>query len=318
MGRQNRPNSLSEERGESRTITFNNTLNYTKTFNDKHDVSLLVGTEYIDNFSSSIGASRARFDITDPTFRYIDFGGTEADLWNGGSASEWTLFSLFGSATYVYDDKYMVTSNIRADASSRFSEKNRWGYFPSISVGWKISDESFLKDVSWLSNLKLRAGWGKLGNQEIDNYAFLTLISQTDGKVVVNRYGNEDLKWESSESTNIGVDIGLFNNKLAISAEYFEKNTTDILLPIGLPSIVGDVAPTIVNAGEVSNKGFELSVNYRNSDNEFKYGINANMGTLINKVEKLHPNVPNLIGQVTRTEVGQSLNAFYGYKMVGI
>tara|TARA_R110002096_G_scaffold103510_1_gene227861 strand:- start:22519 stop:25572 length:3054 start_codon:yes stop_codon:yes gene_type:complete len=318
LGRQNRPNSLSEERGESRTITFNNTLNYTKTFNDKHDVSLLVGTEYIDNFSSSIGASRARFDITDPTFRYIDFGGTEADLWNGGSASEWTLFSLFGSATYVYDDKYMVTSNIRADASSRFSEKNRWGYFPSISVGWKISDESFLKDVSWLSNLKLRAGWGKLGNQEIDNYAFLTLISQTDGKVVVNRYGNEDLKWESSESTNIGVDIGLFNNKLAISAEYFEKNTTDILLPIGLPSIVGDVAPTIVNAGEVSNKGFELSVNYRNSDNEFKYGINANMGTLINKVEKLHPNVPNLIGQVTRTEVGQSLNAFYGYKMVGI
>tara|TARA_R110002033_G_scaffold170629_1_gene213588 strand:+ start:35 stop:958 length:924 start_codon:yes stop_codon:yes gene_type:complete len=105
---------------------------------------------------------------------------------------------------------------------------------------------------------------------------------------------------------------------LAISAEYFVKNTSDILLPIGLPSIVGNVAPTIVNAGEVSNKGFELSLNYRNSDKEFKYGINANLGTLINKVEKLHPNVPNLIGQVTRTEVGQSLNAYYGYKMIGI
>jgi TonB-linked SusC/RagA family outer membrane protein len=175
-----------------------------------------------------------------------------------------------------------------------------------------------MKDVNWISNLKLRAGWGKLGNQEIDNYAFLTLISQTDGKVVVNRYGNEDLKWESSESTNIGVDLGLLDNKLAISAEYFVKNTTDILLPIGLPSIVGDVAPTIVNAGEVSNKGFELTVNYRNSANEFKYSVNGNLGTLINNVEKLHPTVPNIIGNVTRTEVGHSLNAYYGYNMAGI
>ncbi len=318
LGRQNRPNNLNEERGESRTITFNNTLNYTKIFNDKHDLSLLAGTEFIDNYSSSIGASRARFDITDDTFRYIDYGGTSADLWNGGSASEWSLFSLFGSASYVFSDKYMVTANMRADASSRFSEKNRWGYFPSVSAGWKISDEDFMKDVNWISNLKLRTGWGKLGNQEIDNYAFLTLISQTDGKVVVNRYGNEDLKWESSASTNIGVDLGLLNNKLAITAEYFVKNTTDILLPIGLPSIVGNVAPTIVNAGEVSNKGFELSVNYRNSDKEFKYSVNANLGTLTNNVEKLHPNVPSLIGQVTKTEVGQSLNAYYGYKMVGI
>ncbi|UMB54188.1 TonB-dependent receptor [Lutibacter sp. A64] len=318
LGRQNRPNSLNEERGETRTITFNNTLNYVKNINDFHDVSFLVGTEFIDNYSSSVGASRARFAITEETFRYIDYGGTEVDLWNGGSASEWSLFSLFGSASYVFNDKYMVTANVRADASSRFSEKNRWGYFPSVSAGWKISDEDFLKDVKWLSNLKLRAGWGKLGNQEIDNYAFLTLISQTDGKVVVNRYGNEDLKWESSESTNIGVDVGLMDNKLAISAEYFVKNTSDILLPIGLPSIVGNVAPTIVNAGEVSNKGFELSLNYRESSNEFKYSVNANIGTLTNNVEKLHPNVPNLIGSVTRTEVGQSLNAYYGYKMIGI
>lgn len=318
LGRQNRPNSLNEERGEARTITFNNTLNYAKTFNDLHDISVLAGTEFIENYSSSIGASRARFAITDDTFRYLDYGGSEVDLWNSGSASEWALFSLFSSATYVFNGKYMVTGNLRADASSRFSEKNRWGYFPSVSAGWKISDENFLSDADWLSNLKLRAGYGKLGNQEIDDYAFLTLISQTDGKVVVNRYGNEDLKWESSAQTNIGVDLGLFNNKVAVSAEYFEKNTTDILLPIGLPSIVGNVAPTIVNAGEVSNKGFELSLNYRNYDNEFKYSINGNLATLKNNVEKLHPNVPNLIGNVTRTEVGHPLNAYYGYKMVGI
>lgn len=318
LGRQNRPNSLNEERGEAFTVTFNNTLNYLKTIGDKHDVSALIGTEYIENYTSSIGASRSRFANTEDTFRYLDYGGSEVDLWNSGSASEWALFSLFGSSSYVFDNKYMVTGNLRADASSRFSENNRWGIFPSVSAGWKISEENFLAGADWLSNLKLRASWGKLGNQEIDNYAYLTLISQVDGKVVVNRYGNEDLKWESSTQKNIGVDIGLFKNKLALSAEYFEKNTTDILLPIGLPNIVGDVAPTIINAGEVSNKGFELSVNYRNADHEFKYGVNINMATLTNNVEKLHPNVPNLIGQVTRTQPGQPLNAFYGYKMDGI
>ncbi len=318
LGRQNRPNNLNEERGESRTVTFNNTLNYVKTLNDKHDISVLIGTEYIDNFDSSIGASRSRFDITDDTFRYMDYGGTEADLWNGGSASEWALFSLFGSGSYVLENKYMLTANIRADASSRFSDNNRWGYFPSISAGWKLSDENFLKNVTWLSNLKLRAGWGKLGNQEIDNYAYLTLISQIDGKVVVNRYGNPDLKWESSESTNIGFDAGFLKNKLIFSAEYFVKNTSDILLPIGLPNIVGDVSPTIVNAGEVSNKGFEFSLNVRNSNNEFKYNFNATLGTITNNVEKLHPNVPRLVGQVTRTEVGEALNSYYGFKMVGI
>jgi len=318
LGRQNRPNSLNEERGETRTITFNNTLNYAKTFNDLHDISVLVGTEYIDNYSSSIGASRSRFAITDNTFRYLDYGGSTIDLWNSGSASEWALFSLFSSATYVFDGKYMITGNLRADASSRFSKNNRWGYFPSVSIGWKISDENFLSDVDWLSNLKLRAGYGELGNQEIDNYAFLTLISQVDGKVVITRYGNDNLKWESSAQTNFGLDLGLFNNKIAISAEYFEKSTTDILLPIGLPSIVGDVSPTIVNAGEVRNKGFELSLNYRNYDNQIKYSINGNLATLKNNVEKLHPNVPNIIGNVTRTEVGHPLNAFYGYKMIGI
>ncbi len=318
LGRRNRPNNLSEERGEARTITFNNTLNYTKTFNDKHDLNVMIGTEYIENYTSSIGASRARFPYTDDGYRYLDYGGSDINLWNSGSASEWSLFSLFSSVSYVYDYKYMVTANFRADASSRFSENNRWGYFPSVSAGWKINQEDFLNDVDWLSNLKLRASWGQLGNQEIDDYAYLTLVSQVDGIVKVNRFGNPDLKWESSTQSNIGIDLGMFNNKLAFTAEYFEKNTTDILLPIGLPSVVGDVSPTILNAGEVSNKGYEFTVNYRNSEHEFKYSINANLATLTNNVEKLHSNLPNITSDITRTEVGNVLNAYYGYRMVGI
>ncbi len=318
LGRRNRPNNLNESRGEAFTYTFNNTLNYIKNFNDQHDFNAMIGTEYIVNYASSIGASRRRYTTSDETFRYIDYGGPDLDIWNSGTASEWALFSYFGSASYVLDNKYMVTANFRADASSRFSENNRWGYFPSISAGWKISDESFLDNVDWLSNLKLRASWGKLGNQEIDDYAYLTLVSQTEGKVIINRYGNPDLKWETSTQSNIGIDFGLFNNKLAMSVEYFGINTTDILLPIGLPSVVGNVEPTILNAGEVSNKGFEFTLNYRNSDNEFKYSINANLATLTNNVEKLHPNLPSIVGNVTRTEVGQPLNAYYGYTMIGI
>lgn len=318
LGRQNRPNSLNESRGEAFTLTFNNTLNYKTLIGNKHDLGALVGVEFISNHASSIGASRARFPYYTEEFRYLDYGGTELDLWNSGSASEWALFSYFGSASYSYDNKYMLTANLRADASSRFAENNQWGYFPSVSAGWNISDEVFLRQVDWLSNLKLRASWGILGNQEIDNYTYLTLISQENGIVKTNRFGNPDLKWESSQQTNFGLDLGLFQNKLNFSVEYFDKLTSDILLPIGLPSIVGNVAPTIVNAGEVRNKGLEFSVNYQNSDRDFKYSINANLASLDNEVEKLHPNLPNLVGPVTRTTVGQPLNAYYGYRMEGI
>ena len=317
LGRQNRPNGLNEERGEALTFTWNNTLNYQKT-TDLHSVNALVGSEFITSYESGISSSRRRYDFDSEKFRYVDFGSTELDLWNGGSGSEWSLMSYFASATYVYDSKYMMTANIRADASSRFAENNQWGYFPSVSVGWKISEETFMDSFEWLSDLKIRASVGQLGNQEIDNYAYLTLIRKDGDKYLISRYGNSDLKWETTTQQNYGLDVGLFNNKLYFIFDYFQKNTTDILLPISLPSIVGDVQPTIVNAGEVSNEGLELSVSFRNSEKNFKYNVNANIATVKNRVEKMHPNLPNIIGQVTRTAVGQPLNSYYGYVFEGI
>src|SRR5690606_3401265 len=195
----------------------------------------------------------------------------------------------FASVTYDYKTKYMLTANVRADASSRFAKNNQWGFFPSLSVGWKISEEVFMQDQRWLSDLKLRASIGQLGNQEIDNYAYLTLIRKDGDKYLVSRYGNPDLKWETTQQYNLGLDFGVLNNQLYFSAEYFQKNTTDILLPISLPKFVGDVQPTIVNAGEVSNKGFEFGVTFRKSLQDFKYNINANIATVSNQVEKLHP-----------------------------
>jgi TonB-dependent starch-binding outer membrane protein SusC len=316
FGRQNRPTGLNEDRGQETTVTWNNTLNYAKN-TQKTGFTALAGTEYITNYSSSLGGSRQRYDFSSAPFQYLNYGGTTNQN-TGGSASEWALFSLFSSATYSLDSRYLATATIRADASSRFAENNQWGYFPSVSAGWNISNEKFMKDVSWVSDLKLRGSVGKLGNQEIDNYAFLTLLRRSGDQYLISRYGNPDLKWETTTQKNIGVDMGLLNSKLYLSVDYFKKLTSDILLPISLPSIVGNVSPTIVNAGEVSNKGFEVAADYRNNAGAFKYSVTANAATVKNNVEKLHPNLPSISGDVYKTTVGQPLGAFYGYKMEGI
>jgi TonB-linked SusC/RagA family outer membrane protein len=315
-GRQNRPTGLNEDRGQETTITWNNTLNYSKEL-QRHEISALAGSEYITNYGASMVGSRQRFDYVRDNFQYLDNGGT-IDQSTGGSAAEWRLFSLFGSATYVFDTRYMITANLRADASSRFAVNHQWGYFPSVSVGWRMSNERFMQNVGWISDLKLRASTGKLGNQEIDNYAFLTLLRRQGDQFLVSRYGNPDLKWETTSQQDIGADVGLLNNTLYLSLDYFVKRTSDILLPISLPSIVGNVAPTIVNAGEVTNKGFEVALNFTNTRGPLRYGINANAGTVTNRVDKLHPNLPNIIGDVYKTEVGHPLGAFFGYVMEGI
>ncbi len=316
-GRQNKPNSLSEDRNEDFTLTWNNTLNYEKKIG-AHSINALVGTEYISNHESSLSASRNRYDFTTANFQYINFGNTTLDLTNGGTGTEWALFSLFGSATYSYNDKYMVTANLRADASSRFSSKNRWGYFPSVSGGWNMAKEDFMKDISWLSDLRVRGSVGELGNQEIDNYSYLTLLKKDGDKYLISRYGNPDLKWESTKQTDFGVDLGVFSNRLYFSADYFIKKTSNILLPISLPSIAGNVLPTIINAGEIQNKGFEFALTYKNNDHAFKYSVSANAAFLKNMVEKLYPNLPSIVGDVTRTEAGHPLNSYYGYVMDGI
>jgi TonB-linked SusC/RagA family outer membrane protein len=317
-GRQNRPTNLNEDRGQETTITWNNTLNYSKKIN-KHSFSALVGSEFITNYSSSIGASRARFDYTTSAFQYIDFGGTQLDVWNGGGASQWALFSLFGSVNYNFDNRFFATASLREDASSQFAKNNQEALFPSVSAGWRISQEKFMQNVNWISDLKLRASTGKLGNQSgLNNYNSLTTYRRLGDQYVISRYGNPDLKWETTQQDNIGLDLGLFKNKVYITADYFKKTTSDILLPLSLPSLVGDVQATMVNAGIVTNKGFELAISYKNDDHAFRYNVNANMATVSNMVNRLHPNLPSITGAVTKTEAGHPLNAYYGYQMTGI
>ena len=325
LGRNNRPNSLNESRGENITFTWSNTLNYVKTFNDSHSLNFLVGTEWIKNKEAGIGGARSNFDNTTDPYRYLDFGGIgSATLpypYSSGTESRWSLLSFFGSGTYGYKGRYFATATLRADASSRFGPNNKWGYFPSVAANWNIINEAFMQDVDWLSNLKFRASWGVNGNQEIPNNAFQTFVTTNANGTEVIRYGNPDLKWETTAQTNFGIDVGLLANKLSFSVDYFKKETDDILLTLGLPGVsVGNIQATYINAGSVTNEGFEFFLNFQDNDNEFKYGINANLATLTNEVTGLHSNVRLLENNFanTRTVVGQPINAYYGYQFEGI
>lgn len=320
MGRNNKPNNLDENRGQMMTFTISNTLNYAKVFNEKHNVNFLLGTENISSKSSAIGGSRQNFNKSTSGFQYLDYGSL-TNIYNSGSATGFDLVSFFASGTYGFDARYFLTATLRADGSSRFGPNNKWGYFPSASAGWLLSNEDFMKDVSWISNFKLRGSWGKAGNQEIPNNAYETLVSEAGGIVNIVRYGNPDIKWETTTQTNIGLDFGILKNRFSFSADYFVKKTDDILLTVGLPAVaVGVIDRTYVNAGEVTNKGFELGLNFQNSDHKFKYNVNANMATLTNKVNKLQEFVKNINNDAThtRTEAGQPINSYYGLVFDGI
>ncbi|RZJ66316.1 MAG: TonB-dependent receptor [Flavobacterium sp.] len=323
LGRNNLPNNLSENRGQDVTFTWSNTLNYVKTIGD-HDINALIGTEYITNSSETIGGTRSYYDITLNPFLYLDYGSVGSDQiarpYSGGSGSGWTLFSYFATATYGYKNKLFATGTMRADASSRFGPNNKWGYFPSVSANYILSNESFMKEVSWLSNLKLRASYGKNGNQEIPNYAYQALYINTENGPQLTRFGNDDVQWETTTQTNFGVDFGFFKNKLTFSADYFFKKTDDILLTVTPPGTLGSYAATYINSGAVENKGFEFFLGYQNNDNEFKYGVSANLATLKNEVTKLYTYVNNIEDNInyTRTVVGQPIASYYGYQFDGI
>ncbi len=320
QGRNNRPNNLDENFGQAMTFTFTNTLNYTKTINSRHAINALIGTENISSKTSGIGGSRQNFDNSTGPFRYLDYG-SDLNKSSAGSATEWSLISFFASANYAFDNKYFLSGTMRADGSSRFGPNNKWGYFPSVSAGWRISQEDFMKDVSWINDLKLRASWGQAGNQEIPDHAYETLVTKVGGVVNTIRYGNPDIQWETTSQTDIGLDLTILHNRVIISADYFDKTTDDILLSVGLPAVsVGVIQSTYVNAGQVRNKGFEFGIGYVNNDHAFKYSVNGNFATVTNRVNKLQQFVKNIIddGTHTRTEVGQPISSYYGLIFDGI
>lgn len=316
---------------------WDNTLTYTKEFNN-HDLSVVAGTSGQKENFESFSANRQGFPEGDPRgLRFLNFGSQGSDLVSG-TAGTATLFSYFGRLTYDYKDKYLLTATLRRDGSSRFTDGNRIGTFPSASAGWNISNENFLKDSDLVTNLKLRASWGEVGNQDVGSfYPYVTTVGFGNifnyvfsGQLVpgaaVQTLGNPDLTWETTEMKNFGLDLGFLNDRINFSADYFINDTRDILLQVPLPQLIGQVESPNVNAGSVRNSGLELLLSYNSlGDQDFNYSISANASFISNEVTGLST-APEIIGTndlrgsdpVSRVIVGEPIGSYFGYVTDGI
>ena len=311
----------------------------------KHRGDAMIGMELNREDDTWFSGKKYDYAVLNPDYMWPDSGVGESEAY--GSGGGYTLVSFFGKVNYTFDDRYMASFTIRRDGSSRFGKNNRYGTFPSISAGWRINQEGFLKDVSWIDNLKIRASWGQTGNQEISNIARYTLyesnygaarfggqsygtsydIAGTNGGQTLasgfkrNQLGNDDLKWETTTQTNIGFDFGLFGNSLYGSFEWYHKKTTDILVYMPGIGVMGEGSSQWINAGEMLNKGVELNVGYRGEIGHFSYDISGNIGNYRNEVTKIPETIAangTFGGNGVKSVVGHPMGAQVGYFYDGI
>ncbi|WP_183565947.1 TonB-dependent receptor [Mucilaginibacter sp. SP1R1] len=298
-------------------------LRYVKTFG-KHSLNALAGYSQEEFDSNSVSAYRSGF--VNNTQQEIALGDASTQT-NNSSANALGLESFFGRLGYSYADKYLFEANIRRDGSSRFAKGNQWGAFPSFSAGWRLGQEDFMKGISWLSNLKIRGSWGKLGNQNINSrYASSQVLSSGQNYslggtlapgVAMTSLANVNTTWETTTQTNIGVDASLFNN-FTITADYFWKYTDNILLQVPIPITMGAYAPPFQNVGKVKNQGIEFMASYKKVfDNQMKLNVTMNISHITNKVTDLYGTSPIINGVKALVE-GSPVNAFYGYKVAGL
>ncbi len=311
----------------------------------KHRGDALLGVELNREDDMSFSGKRYDYVRMDKNYMWPNAGVGEQEA--KGYGEGYTLTSFFGKLNYTFDDKYIASFTLRHDGSSRFGKNNRYGNFPSVSAGWRINQENFMKDVSWIDNLKVRASWGQTGNQEIANLARYTLyvsdygeagfggqsygtsydIAGTGGGQILpsgfkrSQLGNDDLKWETTTQTNLGFDFGFFRNALYGSFEWYHKKTKDIL--VNMPGIgaMGESTNQYVNAGEMVNKGVEFNVGYRGKISQLNYDLSGNIGTYRNKITKLPETIAakgTFGGNGVESVVGHPMGAQVGYVFDGI
>ena len=331
-------NSLTEQNQEFLNWTWTNTLNYIRGFG-KHTINVLAGTEAVRNLGKGSETSVTGFLFETPEF-YTLTTGSGTPVVNFAFDQESTLSSIFGSVNYQYDDKYFVTATVRSDQSSNFAPENTTDLFPSISVGWVLSNEDFFNKGGIVDHLKFKASWGQLGNQNVPtanpalNISQLSIANgnypfngQLTTGAILGSVGNPNLTWETSETTNFGVEVGLFNSGLFFSAEYFRIETEDLIaqdLSV-INDLAIDAAAPFVNVGSVENTGFDFSLGYGNDTKSgFSYGIDATLSTFSNEVTDLVSafqvgnGIPFAGTSANRTQVGQPIGSFFGRVVDGI
>uniref|UniRef100_S0DFS7 Putative TonB-dependent receptor family protein n=1 Tax=termite gut metagenome TaxID=433724 RepID=S0DFS7_9ZZZZ len=322
---------------------WENFANYLRSFG-KHEVNAMVGMSFQkaqSNYTNgSLTANGEHAILKDnPLFGWLNYASASATRNVGGEETFTTKNSYFGRVSYNYDNRYFLQASLRADAAdlAYLPKSNRWGYFPAVSAGWDISNEKFMTSThGWLSQLKLRASWGQNGSlAALGGYVYSTDMSSAGNYPFVggNNYilgarpatmGNDELRWETSEQFDIGVDARFFNNRLSLSADYYEKRTKDLLVNGTTPSLSIGGTASAINAGNVLNKGFELELGWQDRRGDFRYGVNAVMATLNNKVTYLDKSLTRIEGARFHTygisyfEQGHPVYYFRGYKLDGI
>ncbi|WP_165748668.1 SusC/RagA family TonB-linked outer membrane protein [Cellulophaga sp. Z1A5H] len=332
---QNRPfNSYNLVRSENKVSVWSNTLNYRTTINQKHSINALLGHESQKSDYNNVIASRSNIPegVDNPT---LGAGAVDTST-NGGGISSSSLLSYFGRLNYNYDERYLFTGTYRIDGSSRFGENNRFAQFPSLALAWNIKNEDFFKNEA-INQFKFRVGWGETGNQNIPNSAIFSTLSTSENYLLGNdettvvglaplRPGNPDLKWETTTTTNVGLDLGFLENAITFTADYFIKTTSDMLLESPILQTSGYSLNPTINAGEIENKGFEFSANYKKSINDFFFSVGGNISIIDNNVVSLASEgssistgvAGNGYSNISRTEAGRSIASFYGLEAIGL
>ena len=326
----------------TKTWNWTNTLEYKKSIG-AHDITLMASTEANNSKYYQTTARRNGYPLRDPNFMDLTTGTAEQT--NGSNRWEWAMFSVFGRVNYMYSNKYLVELVVRRDGSSRFAAGNKYGTFPAFSLGWVLSRESFMAPTrSWLEQLKLRGGYGIVGNDRMDNYNSYTTyqfqynatqgtyypLSGSNTSTTIgyrqNSLGNTDVKWETTHTTNVGIDLALTMG-LTATIDVYSRRTTDMLFPKAIPQTMGNVTAPSLNVGEMLNTGFELDLGYRGTamNRELRYSVSVNVSHYKNEIVRLSGNDKEFIegadlrqSRYTRTEKGRAFPEFFGYIVDGI
>lgn len=325
------PNELDEYFNQNSYYTVQGLADYNKKFN-KHEIGLLIGYSFEDYDRENLFASRDNFPGNDLTV--LDVGSPDNQR-ASGSGSETTLESQFARLKYNYDKKYLIEGVVRRDGSSRFPTNNKYAIFPSVAVGWRIGEEDFIKNnYDWINELKLKASWGVLGNQNISDYPYQNTLNASSSYaysfggniaqgVAISTIKDNNLKWESTRTKDIGLEVGLFKNRLNFSATYYDRYTYDILYsPATSVSSVLGFGISEQNTGELKNTGWEFTLNHRNTIGDFSYNIGGNFSIVNNEVLSLgvgNIDQPNgLVGNGSSLFVGYPMQLYYGYEADGL
>jgi len=329
----NSPISLAESTNNDLNYNWTNTATYDLNFK-KNAFTFLAGTEIIKQDQQGIGASRTSFVNQSSTFQYLDNGGATGEQ-NGGGESHYGYLSYFGRINYQYNSKYLASFNYRYDSSSKLDPNAQSQSVYSGSLGWRIDQEDFMKDIKPISTFKLRVDVGQLGNANaLGDYAYLSTLSggsyypfngTSNQGYTISAIGNPKIKWEVSTQEDVGLDMGFFNNSLLVTTDYYIKNTNNVLLPFQLPSSAGQASVPFINAGKVRDQGFELEVNYKqNINKEWSLSVGGNFATLNDDVVSLDGLPPIANGRIdnnynaTLTAVGHPIGSFFLLQQEGI